>query len=88
MAKLEIIKAEQEVDYLSYLLASSQFMNDDELLALSMELLPKQNSKKKTLPIKYGTLIYKGVKILYGKNASSNNELTFKVANNSSSFIN
>ena len=80
MAKLEIIKAEQEVDYLSYLLASSQFMNDDELLALSQELLPKQSQKKKTLPIKYGTVIYDNVKILYGKNASSNNELTFKVA--------
>ena len=81
MANVEIEKAKKEIDYLSYLLASSQFMNDDELLALSMELLPKQNNKKKTLPIKYGTLIYKGVKILYGKNASSNNELTFKVAN-------
>ena len=55
-------------------------MNDDELLSLSMELLPKQSQKKKTLPIKYGTVVYKGVKILYGKNASSNNELTFKVA--------
>ena len=80
MAKLEIIKAEQEVDYLSYLLASSQFMNDDELLSLSEELLPKQSQKKKSLPIKYGTVIFDNVKILYGKNASSNNELTFKVA--------
>ena len=80
MATIEIEKAKNESDYLSYLLASSQFMNDDELLSLSSELLPKQSQKKKTLPIKYGTLIYKGVKILYGKNASSNNELTFKVA--------
>ena len=80
MATIEINKAKDESDYLNYLLASSQYMNDDELLSLSMELLPKQSQKKKTLPIKYGTLIYKGVKILYGKNASSNNELTFKVA--------
>ena len=80
MATIEINKAKNESDYLSYLLASSQYMNDDELLALSMELLPKQSQKKKTTPIKYGTLIYDGVKILYGKNASSNNELTFKVA--------
>ena len=80
MATIEIKKAQDESDYLNYLLASSQFMNDDELLSLSMELLPKQSQKKKTLPIKYGTLVYKGVKILYGKNASSNNELTFKVA--------
>ena len=80
MTKLEIIKAKEESDYLSYILASSQFMNDDELLALSQEILPKQNQKKKALPIKYGTLIYDNVNILYGKNASSNNELTFKVA--------
>ena len=80
MATLEINKAKEESDYLSYLLASSQFMNDDELLSLSMELLPKQSQKKKVTPIKYGTIVYNGVKILYGKNATSNNELTFKVA--------
>ena len=80
MANIEIKKAKEESDYISYLLESSQYMNDDELLSLSMELLPKQSQKKKTLPIKYGTIIYDGAKILYGKNASSNNELTFKVA--------
>ena len=80
MANIEINKAKEESDYLSYLLASSQFMNDDELLSLSMGLLPKQSQKKKSLPIKYGTVVYNDVKILYGKNASSNNELTFKVA--------
>ena len=80
MANIEVNKAKEESDYLSYLLASSQYMNDDELLTLSMELLPKQSQKKKSVPIKYGTIIFDGVKILYGKNASSNNELTFKVA--------
>ena len=80
MANIEVNKAKEESDYLSYLLASSQYMNDDELLTLSIELLPKQSQKKKSVPIKYGTIIYDGVKILYGKNASSNNELTFKVA--------
>ena len=80
MANIEVNKAKEESDYLSYLLASSQYMNDDELLTLSMELLPKQSQKKKSVPIKYGSIIYDGVKILYGKNASSNNELTFKVA--------
>jgi len=80
MAKLEIEKAKDEIEYLSYLLASSKYMNDDELLALSQELLPKQSQKKIIAAIKYGTLIYDNVKILYGKNASSNNELTFKVA--------
>ena len=80
MANIEIKKAREESDYLSYLLASSQFMNDDELLALSEELLPKKSQKKKVIPIKYGTIVYDDIKIMYGKNASSNNELTFKVA--------
>ena len=80
MAKIELDKAKQESEYLEYLLAASSFMNDDELLSLCEELLPKQNLKKKVAPIKYGTILLGNTKILYGKNASSNNELTFKVA--------
>lgn len=80
MANLEIEKAKNESDYLSYLLASASYMNDDELLALTMELIPKQGNKKKTQPIKYGVILYQNTKIMYGKNASSNNELTFKAA--------
>ena len=80
MASLEIEKAKQEEDYLSYLLNSSQFMNDEELFALSQELLPKKHLKKKVSPIKCSFIIYDNVKISFGKNASSNNELTFKIA--------
>lgn len=87
MANIEIDKAKNEIDYLSYLLASAQYMNDDELFSLSIELLPKQNSKKKTLPIKFGTIIYDNVKILYGKNAQSNNDLTFKIAEKSDYYL-
>ena len=87
MAAIEIDKAKEESDYLSYLLASSQFMNDDELLSLSLELIPKQSSKKKTMPIKYGTILFQNTKIMYGKNASSNNELTFKVANKDDTYL-
>ncbi len=80
MASLEIEKAKQEEDYLSYLLSSSQYMNDEELFALSQELLPKKHLKKKVSPIKSSFIIYDNVKISFGKNASSNNELTFKIA--------
>ena len=80
MASLEIEKAKQEEDYLSYLLSSSQFMNDEELFALSQELLPKKHLKRKVSPIKCSFIIYDNVKISFGKNASSNNELTFKIA--------
>ena len=80
MATLEIEKAEQESDYLSYLLSSSQFMDDEELYSLSQELLPKKHLKKKVSPIKCSYIIYDNVKISFGKNASSNNELTFKIA--------
>ena len=87
MATLEIEKAKQEEDYLSYLLGSSQFMNDDELLALSQELLPKQHLKKKIQPIRSSYIVYEGVKISFGKNASSNNELTFKIANKDDTYL-
>lgn len=80
MSNIELKKAKEESDYLEYLLATSQFMNDDELLSLCDELLPKKSQRKKTMPIKYGTILVGNTKILYGKNASSNNELTFKVA--------
>ena len=80
MAKLELEKAKQEEEYLTYLLASSQYMNDEELLALSQDLLPKQHLKKKPSPIKCSYIIYDNVKISFGKNASSNNELTFRIA--------
>ena len=80
MAKIELDKAKQESEYLEYLLATSKFMDDEELLSLSQELLPKQNLKKKVSAIKYGIIMLGNTKILYGKNTSSNNELTFKVA--------
>ena len=80
MAELELVKAKEESDYLSYLLISSQYMDDEELLSLSQELLPKQHIKKKSSKIKCSYIIYEGIKISFGKNASSNNELTFKIA--------
>ena len=81
MAELEVKKAKEEEDYLSYLLVSSQYMDDEELFSLSQELLPKQHLKKKLLPIRCSYIVYDNVKISFGKNASSNNELTFKIAN-------
>ena len=81
MAELELNKAKEEEEYLSYLLVSSQYMDDEELFSLSQELLPKQHLKKKLLPIRCSYIIYDNVKISFGKNASSNNELTFKIAN-------
>ena len=80
MAKIELEKAKQESDYLEYLLAACKYMNDDELTSLCQELLPKQSAKKKVATIKYGTIQLGNTKILYGKTAASNNELTFKVA--------
>ena len=81
MSNIELKKAKEESEYLEYLLSTSKYLNDDDLLALCQELLPKQNQKKKTAPLRYGTIVVGNTKILYGKNASSNNELTFKVAN-------
>ena len=87
MATIEVEKANKEIEYLTYLLSSSQFMNDEELFTLSQELLPKQHLKKKLLPIRCSYIIYDNVKISFGKNASSNNELTFKIANKDDTYL-
>ena len=87
MATIEVNKAKEESDYLTYLLSSSQFMNDEELFSLSQELLPKQHLKKKLTPIRCSYIIYDNVKISFGKNASSNNELTFKIANKDDTYL-
>lgn len=80
MANIEIDKANYENEYLSYLLSSSHYMDDNDLLSLTHELMPKRTSKKKVVPVKYGVISYRNTKILFGKNAASNNELTFKIA--------
>ena len=87
MATIEVSKASEESEYLTYLLSSSQFMNDDELFSLSQELLPKQHLKKKLTPIRCSYIIYDNVKISFGKNASSNNELTFKIAHKDDTYL-
>ena len=62
-------------------------MNDDELLAISQELLPKQHLKKKLTPIRCSYIIYDNVNISFGKIASSNNELTFKIAHKDDTYL-
>lgn len=87
MATIEIEKAQKENEYLTYLLASSQYMNDDELLSLLHELMPKQQVKKKIQTIKCSYIVCQNTKIFFGKNASSNNELTFHIASKDDYFL-
>ena len=87
MANREIEKANQESNYLSYLLSSSNYMDDEDLLAITQELMPKKISKKKISSVKYGVVSFHNTKILFGKNAASNNELTFKVASRNDYFL-
>ncbi|HHT67613.1 MAG TPA: DUF814 domain-containing protein [Erysipelotrichaceae bacterium] len=87
MNKVEYEKAQKEKTYLTYLLASSQYMNDEELLSLTHELLPKKRLKKKAQPIKYSYINYENIRIYFGKNAASNHELTFKFAHQDDYFL-
>jgi predicted ribosome quality control (RQC) complex YloA/Tae2 family protein len=87
VANREIEKANQESNYLSYLLSSSNYMDDEDLLAITQELMPKKISKKKISSVKYGVVSFHNTKILFGKNAASNNELTFKVASRNDYFL-
>lgn len=80
MAKIEIEKAEDEINQLHVILSQIEFMSEEELIELSLEMLPH---KFKAPPKFHSTNTISFVpiengKIFFGKNAKQNNELTFK----------
>ncbi len=87
--KEEIIKAEKELAEFEYYLKVSEVMNDDELNSLMNEYLPhKSMQKQKKKPISGISFInYHNNKIIFGKNAKKNEEITFKIANHNDIFM-
>lgn len=78
---LEKEKANKELDHLAVIEAQIPYMNDDELTALSIELVPsknKQSIKNKKIPISY--VECDGCRIYFGKTKIQNEEITFKIA--------
>ncbi len=82
MDTIELDKAKAEIMKLDSISAQVNFMDDEDLYELAMELMPnrfkaqpKKNSKSK---ISY--ILVNNTKIYFGKNAKQNNEITFKIA--------
>ena len=89
MDQQELEKTETEIDYLETCLKQSEFMNEDDIIELANLLFPnkfKLNSKKK-IEAKPGEIKIDGARILYGKNAKQNENLTFKKANKEDLFF-
>ena len=81
--KQEIDKTKNEIAHLEFIISSSTYMNEEELVIVAREIVPNKfkGVKIKKEPSFVGNLKVNGIKISYGKNAKANNELTFKIAN-------
>lgn len=89
MNEIEKTKAIQEIEHLNFVLTSSTYMKEEELIALAKQLVP---NKYKSLKLKHeptfiGTVTIGNTKISFGKNAKANNELTFKLANKNDTYL-
>ena len=79
----ELVKTNEEIEYLETCLAQSKYMSEEDIIELAEMLFPKkfQSSGKKKIEAKPGEVIVNGTKIMFGKNAKQNDQLTFKKAN-------
>lgn len=79
---IEKEKSLEEIAKLTAIQGSLPYLNEEDILELSSELLPHhsqpQNKKPKS---NFSFIEVDGIKIYYGKNAKQNDELTFKFAN-------
>jgi len=89
MNNLEIEKCKNEISYLNSILTSSKYMNEDEIIAVAEELMPHKYREDKKHPktVNIGSITFNNTKILFGKNAKSNNELTFSIADKKDTYL-
>ena len=82
MDTIELDKAKAEIMKLDAISAQVNFMDDDDLYELAMELIPNRFTaqKVKNPKSKISYILVDNVKIYFGKNAKQNNEITFKIA--------
>lgn len=89
MDHIEIDKTKNEIANLEIAYKQVPYLKEEDLIELAESLFPhkyKQASKKKIVST-YGTVTVEGSKILFGKNAKQNDELTFKKAKRSHYFF-
>lgn len=79
----ELVKTNEEIEYLETCLAQSKYMTEEDIIELAEMLFPKKfhSSSKKKIESKPGEVIVNDTKIMFGKNAKQNDQLTFKKAN-------
>ena len=89
MNNIEIEKCKNEISYLTYILSSCTYMDESEMYALANELLPHkyEQDKKHIKSVMIGSINYKGTQICFGKNSSTNDKLTFSIANKNDTFL-
>ena len=89
MNNIEIEKCKNEISYLTYILSSCAYMDESEMFALANELLPHKyaQDKKHIKTVSIGSIDYKGTQICFGKNSSTNDKLTFSIANKNDTFL-
>ena len=82
MDGVEIEKTKNEIANLEMAYKQLPYLKEEDLAELYIELFPKKYKPngKKRIPSTYGTIVVEGSKILFGKNAKQNDELTFKKA--------
>ena len=89
MNNIEIEKCKNEISYLTYILNTCAYMNESEMYALANEILPYKyaQDKKHIKSVMIGSINYKGVQVCFGKNSTTNDKLTFSIANKTDTFL-
>ena len=87
--KQEMDKTENEIAYLETCLAQSKYMDEDNIIELANMLFPNKFKigGKRKIETKPGEVIVENTKILFGRNAKQNDQLTFKKANREDLFL-
>lgn len=82
MDGIELEKAQKEIEKLESINAQINYMDDEDLYELAMELMPNKfiQSKNKKTKSKLSYVLLNNTKIYFGKNAKQNNEITFELA--------
>lgn len=89
MDGIELEKAKNEISKYESISAQVNYMNDDDLYELAMELIPGKftNKDKKNTKTKLSYITVDGTRIYFGKNAKQNNEITFKLAKPNNTYL-
>lgn len=89
MNNIEIEKCKNEISYLTYILSTSTYMDESEMFALANEILPHKyvQDKKHVKSVSIGSINYKGTLICFGKTSTTNDKLTFSIANRTDTFL-